>query len=255
MGKGSFVCCSGAHGPKHSAFLGYFHSLNISFFPSPPNIPSQNFASRWSAPHHPSGKYCLAPQATEYLLYLCMGWVGSGAFPTKHPNELKHVQSEMPIFPLHAASQIHFHYICSILPPSSCTHGLHGPLLPGTLESLQPLGARCSRPWMGAKYPCPTISTQQFGFHIWARAKLVHFAQHFFRDFFHVSLAQILNCFSLLIFGQLGPGSVRKHRHTLLNSSSVGRYLADRISCNTRCFHEPVHFLVKVAYAARFMCG
>ena len=49
--------------------------------------------------------------------------------------------------------------------------------------------------------------------------------------------------------------SVRKHRHTLLNSSSVGRYLADRISCNTRCFHEPVHFLVKVAYAARFMCG
>ena len=109
MGKGSFVCCSGAHGPKHSAFLGYFHSLNISFFPSPPNIPSQNFASRWSAPHHPSGKYCLAPQATEYLLYLCMGWVGSSTFPTKHPNELKHVQSEMPIFPLHAASQIHFH--------------------------------------------------------------------------------------------------------------------------------------------------
>ena len=155
MGKGSFVCCSGAHGPKHSAFLGYFHSLNISFFPSPPNIPSQNFASRWSAPHHPSGKYCLAPQATEYLLYLCMGWVGSGAFPTKHPNELKHVQSEMPIFPLHAASQIHFHYICSILPPSSCTHGLHGPLLPGTLESLQPLGARCSRPWMGAKLSLP----------------------------------------------------------------------------------------------------
>ena len=39
MGKGSLVCCLGAHDPKHSAFLGYFHSLNMSFFPRRPIFP------------------------------------------------------------------------------------------------------------------------------------------------------------------------------------------------------------------------